>query len=192
MATYTSLQTDIATWARRSDLTALIPSFIALAENEIFRAHVTPLRVREMETEATLTVANLAASLPADYLDARYIKLDNSTRDTLYYFPPEKWKPSSYGYFTIVGNEIRLPTGVSNDLKLVYYAKPEPLATTATNTILDNYYTAYLEGALKFAFSYVRDTPKAQLAQGALDNFLATANLKNKVALAGPLFVVPA
>ena len=192
MATYTSLQTDIATWARRSDLTALIPSFIALAENEIFRAHVTPLRVREMETEATLTVANLAASLPADYLDARYIKLDNSTRDTLYYFPPEKWKPSSYGYFTIVGNEIRLPTGVSNDLKLVYYAKPEPLATTATNTILDNYYTAYLEGALKFAFSYVRDTPKAQLAQGALDNFLATANLKNKVAHAGPLFVVPA
>ena len=192
MATYTTLQTDIATWARRSDLTALIPSFIALAENEIFRAHVTPLRVREMETEATLTVANLAASLPADYLDARYIKLDNSTRDTLYYFPPEKWKPSSYGYFTIVGNEIRLPNGVSNDLKLVYYAKPEPLATTATNTILDNYYTAYLEGALKFAFSYVRDTPKAQLAQGALDNFLATANLKNKVALAGPLFVVPA
>lgn len=192
MATYTSLQSDIATWARRSDLTALIPSFIALAENEIFRAHVTPLRVREMETEATLTVSNLAASLPADYLDARYIKLDNSTRDTLYYFPPEKWKPSSYGYFTIVGNEIRLPTGVSNDLKLVYYAKPEPLATTATNTILDNYYTAYLEGALKFAFSYVRDTPKAQLAQGALDNFLATANLKNKVALAGPLFVVPA
>lgn len=192
MATYTSLQTDIATWARRSDLTALIPSFIALAENEIFRAHVTPLRVREMETEATLTVANLAASLPADYLDARYIKLDNSTRDTLYYFPPEKWKPSSYGYFTIVGNEIRLPNGVSNDMKLVYYAKPEPLATTATNTILDNYYTAYLEGALKFAFSYVRDTPKAQLAQGALDTYLATANLKNKVAHAGPLFVVPA
>jgi len=192
MATYTTLQDDIATWARRSDLTSVIPSFIALAEEEIFRAHVTPLRVREMETEATLTVTSLAAALPANFLDARYIKLDNSTRDTLYYFPPERWKPSSSGYFTIVGNEIRLPTGVSNDLKLVYYAKPEPLATTATNTILDNYYTAYLEGALKFAFSYVRDTPKAQIAQGSLDTFLATANQKNKVALAGPLYVVAA
>ena len=192
MATYTSLQTDIATWARRSDLTSVIPSFIALAEEEIFRAHVTPLRVREMETEATLTVTSLAAALPANFLDARYVKLDNSTRDTLYYFPPERWKPSSSGYFTIVGNEIRLPTGVSNDLKLVYYAMPDPLATTATNTILDNYYTAYLEGALKFAFSYVRDTPKAQLAQGSLDTFLATANQKNKVALAGPLYVVAA
>ena len=186
------MQDDIATWARRSDLTSVIPSFIALAEEEIFRAHVTPLRVREMETEATLTVTSLAAALPANFLDARYIKLDNSTRDTLYYFPPERWKPSSSGYFTIVGNEIRLPTGVSNDLKLVYYAKPEPLATTATNTILDNYYTAYLEGALKFAFSYVRDTPKAQIAQGSLDTFLATANQKNKVALAGPLYVVAA
>jgi len=192
MATYTTLQDDIATWARRSDLTSVIPSFIALAEEEIFRAHVTPLRVREMETEATLTVTSLAAALPANFLDARYIKLDNSTRDTLYYFPPERWKPSSSGYFTIVGNEIRLPTGVSNDLKLVYYAMPDPLATTATNTILDNYYTAYLEGALKFAFSYVRDTPKAQIAQGSLDTFLATANQKNKVALAGPLYVVAA
>lgn len=192
MATYTTLQDDVATWARRSDLTSVIPSFIALAEEEIFRAHVTPLRVREMETEATLTVTSLAAALPANFLDARYVKLDNSTRDTLYYFPPERWKPSSSGYFTIVGNEIRLPTGVSNDLKLVYYAMPDPLATTATNTILDNYYTAYLEGALKFAFSYVRDTPKAQLAQGSLDTFLATANQKNKVALAGPLYVVAA
>ena len=192
MADYGTLQTDVATWARRDDLGPMIPSFIALAEEEIFRAHQTPLRVREMETEAVLTVTSLTASLPANYLDARYIKLDNATRDTLYYLPPEKWQPSSYGYFTIVGNEIRLPTGISNNLKLVYYAKPDPLATTNSNTLLTNYYTAYLEGALKFAFAYVRDTPKSQLAQMALDNFLVTANQKNKAAIAGALRVVAA
>ena len=190
MADYASLQTDVADWAMRDDLGSVIPSFIARAEEEIFKEHNTPLRVREMETEVTLTVTSLAAQLPADFLEARYIKLDNDTRDTIYYFPPEKWKPSSSGYFTIVGTEVRLPTGTSSNLKLVYYAKPDPLATTSTNTILTNYYTAYLEGALKFAFSYMRDFPKVQIAQNALDNFLNNANQKNKSIHIGSMMVV--
>ena len=190
MANYSTLQTDVADWAMRDDLGSVIPSFIARAEEEIFKAHRTPLRVREMETEATLTVTSLSAQLPSDFLEARYIKLDNDTRDTIYYFPPDKWKPSSSGYFTIVGTEVRLPTGTSSNLKLVYYAKPDPLATTSTNTILDNYYTAYLEGALKFAFSYMRDFTKVQIAQSALDAFLDNANQKNKSVHAGNLCVV--
>ena len=71
MANYSTLQTDVADWAMRDDLGSVIPSFIARAEEEIFKAHRTPLRVREMETEATLTVTSLAAQLPADFLEAR-------------------------------------------------------------------------------------------------------------------------
>ena len=192
MADYTSLQADIATWARRSDLTSVIPSFISLAEDEIFKSHPTPLRVREMETEVTLTVTSLAATLPADFLEARYIKLDNATRDTIYYFPPEVWKPSSTGYFTIVGSEIRLPTGVSDNVKLVYFARPAALSVTSTNTVLTNYYGAYLEASLKNAFIYQRDFPKVQQAQSALDTYLAVSNNNNKPAVAGALRVMPA
>ena len=161
MATYSTLQTDIATWMHRSDLTSAIPSFIALAEEELFKTHFNALRVREMEAEETLTVSNLAATLPADFLEARYIKLNDSLRTTIFYTPPEKWKPSSYGYFTIIGAEIRLPTGVSNDLKLVYFAKPDPLATTPTNAVLDNYSGAYLKGALKYSFMFAKDPQAA-------------------------------
>lgn len=192
MADYASLQADIAQWSLRSDMNSLIPSFISLAEDEIFRMHVSPLRVREMETEEDLTVTNLTASLPADFLEARYIKRDNATRDTLFYFPPESWKPASSGYFTIVGNEIRLPTGMTSNLKLVYYAKPDPLATTSTNTILTKYYAAYLEAGLKFLYTYLRDGAKIQAAQMALDTYLATANMRNKPASAGGLRVVAA
>ena len=189
MADYTSLQNDVAKWSLRSDLGSLIPSFIALAEDEIFRMHVSPLRVREMETEADLTVTSLTATLPEDFLEARYIKQDNATRDTMFYFPPESWKPSSSGYFTIVGDKIRLPTGMTSNLKLVYYALPDPLATTSTNTILTKYYAAYLEASLKFAYTYLRDAAKIQAAQMALDTYLATANLRNKPASAGGLRV---
>jgi hypothetical protein len=73
---------------------------------------------------------------------------------------------------------------------MVYYAKPAALATTSTNTILTNYYTAYLEGALKFAFSYMRDFPKVQIAQSALDAFLDNANQKNKSIHIGSMMVV--
>ena len=192
MADYTSLQADIAQWSLRSDMGTLIPSFIALAEDEIFRMHVSPLRVREMETESDLTVSGLTATLPADFLEARYIKQDNAERDTLFYFPPESWKPYSSGYFTIVGDQIRLPTGMPSNLKLVYYAKPDPLATTSTNTILTKYYAAYLEAGLKFLYTYLRDAAKIQAAQMALDTYLATANMRNKPASAGGLRVIAA
>ena len=189
---YTTLQSDVATWARRSDLTSMIPSFIEFAEDEIFKTHETPLRVREMETEADLTVTGLVTSIPADFLEARYIKLDNSTRDTIFYVSPEKWKPSSAGYFTIVGDEIRLPTGTSSNLKLVYYARPARLSDTATNAILDGYYAAYLNAALKFAYIYLRDQAKADAAQGTLSGFLNSANKQNAFNTAGSLQVKPA
>lgn len=192
MATYTSLQSDIAMWMHRSDLTSAIPSFIALAEEDIYKSHAFPLRVREMEDEADLVVANLTATLPDDFLEARYIKLANTTRDTIFYMPPEKWKPASSGYFTIIGTEIRLPTGVSNDLKLVYYAKPDPLATTATNAVLDAYYGAYLKASLKYAYLYTKDAQGSMAAQAELDAYLGQVSGNNKPVSAGPLQVVPA
>jgi hypothetical protein len=192
MATYATLQADIGNWLHRGDMGTIAPSFISLAEEEIFKTHQNALRVREMETEADLVVTALAAQLPADFLEARYIKLNDSLQTTIYYVPPEKWRPSSHGYFTIVGNEIRLPTGVSNDLKLVYYAKPAALSVTPTNTVLDNYYGAYLKASLKYAFMYTKDTNGAMAAQAELDSYLSTASNKNKSVSAGPLYVVAA
>ena len=47
--TYSTLQTAVANWLDRDDLTARIPEFIALAETRINRA----LRIRAMETVST-------------------------------------------------------------------------------------------------------------------------------------------
>ena len=189
---YTGLQADVAAWARRSDLTTMIPSFIEMGEDEIYKTSNFALRVREMETEADLTVTDLVATIPADFLEARYIKLDNSTRDTIFYISPEKWKPSSTGYFTIVGTEVRLPTGVNSNLKLVYYSRPARLVDTAANDVLETYYMAYLESALKYAYIYMRDQAKVELSQMKLDSYLSNANRNNSFRTAGSLQVTAA
>ena len=190
MATYATLRTDIATWARRSDLTSAIPTFVALAETEIFLTHVPPLRVRQMETEADLTVTSLSATVPADYLQARYIKLDNSDQNTILYVAPDKFNPYQYGFFTVVGDEIRLPSGIGSNLKLVYLAKPAALTNDAdTNDVLNSYYGIYLSAALKYAAFYVKDYTSADTFQTQLDTFISGANLNNKPVAAGPLMV---
>lgn len=186
---YAQLQTDVANWMHRSDLTSVIPSFISMAEEDIFVTHQSPLRVREMETEVLLTPTSLAVDLPTDFLEARYIKLDNSTRTIIYYIPPAKWSSNSAGYFTIVDGQIKLPTGVSGDIYLVYYAKPDPLATTSTNDVFEKYGTAYLNAALKYAHIYTKNMEFAQLAAQNLDAILVAAS-KNKFAQVGNLQVV--
>lgn len=181
MATFATLKADIAAWMRRGDLTSVIPSLVALAETEIFQTHNTPLRVREMETTATLTVTDLIATVPDDYLDGRYIKLANET--VLNYLPANDWNSSKYSFYTVVGRTIMLPTGRSGDLTLVYWARPANLAVDAdTNSVLNAYYGAYLKAALKQALLYVKDGAAAVVAQQELDAILSGANSKPVIA----------
>ena len=65
--TYTGLQASIASWLHRSDLTAIIPDLIVLAEARLAR----DLRLRKMVTTTTSsTVASTQGiTLPADFLE---------------------------------------------------------------------------------------------------------------------------
>lgn len=187
--TYATLKSDIAAWTHRADLTGVIPSFVAMAETDIYKTGKPVLRVREMETEATLTVTSLTATLPSDFLEARYIKQDDSGERTLFYRPPEDWTQDHSGYFTIVGDEIRLPTGFTANLNLVYYAKPAAMSADGdTNSVLESYYQAYLSASLKYAFTYTQNLNAAQLHENALSSFISAANAANKNVI-GPLAV---
>ena len=75
LSTYSELQTEIASWLDRSDLTAQIPTFIKLAEARINRT----LRVRAMETVVQHTMVGLSKriALPSDYLQMRGLKFSS-------------------------------------------------------------------------------------------------------------------
>ena len=77
ISTYAELKTSIANWLDRSDLTDVIPDFIALAETR----HKRDFKIRRMETRVTAnTIANTEYyTLPDNYVAMRNIKLNTDT-----------------------------------------------------------------------------------------------------------------
>ena len=88
---YTELQSALADYLIRSDLTARIPDFIALCEGRLNRT----LRVRDMETSFGITmgsrVGRLAGRLPRMDFSAQWVGV--RTADLRYVEPnSEEWQ----------------------------------------------------------------------------------------------------
>jgi hypothetical protein len=165
--TYAQLQADIAAYMHREDLTAVLPTFIALGEARIYR----DLRVPEMHTEATLNTTDGVASLPVRYLDMRDISynpgntgsiaLTSVGRHGIARVRGRNGKPIVY---SILGNTVEIrPADDTADFFLQFWQAPEPLATVDTNPVIDRYPYLYLYAALIEAAVYTQDS---ELAQG--------------------------
>ena len=73
--TYADLQTEVANYLHRSDLTSYIPDFITLAETKIFRR----LRTKDMEAAFSSTMATTGTlALPSSYIDLKYAYINTS------------------------------------------------------------------------------------------------------------------
>ena len=169
--TYSTLQTAVANWLDRSDLTDRVPEFIALAEATFNRV----LRLRAMET----TVADTTPSgskedaLPTGYLQMREIPLTTTPVVSLAYITPEimyriragstSGKPNSY---TIVGDNILFgptPDGVY-DYSMTYYKSFDALADgTQTNWLILNAPDLYLYGTLLQAEPFLMNDQRVPL-----------------------------
>ena len=75
ITTYAELKTAVADWLNRSDLTAVIPSFIALAESHFNQEE--RLRNQKSIVRATATFNQEYEALPGDYLEM--LNLTNQT-----------------------------------------------------------------------------------------------------------------
>src|SRR5437868_576267 len=117
--TYTDLQAEIASYLARGDLTAEIPSFIALTEAKFNRS----LRCVGMEQRATASVDINSdepqfLSLPSDYQSMRRIRLAGvSGKPRLFLLSSDlldekrfaaQDAPGRPRYFTIFGSELEL------------------------------------------------------------------------------------
>ena len=169
--TYSTLQTAVANWLDRSDLTDRVPEFIALAEATFNRV----LRLRAMET----TVADTTPSgskedaLPSGYLQMREIHLSTTPVVSLAYITPEimyriragstSGKPNSY---TIVGDNILFgptPDG-AYDYSMTYYKSFDALSdSTQTNWLILNAPDLYLYGTLLQAEPFLMNDERVPL-----------------------------
>jgi hypothetical protein len=163
---YAQLQSNIADFLNRTDLTAVIPTFIGLTEAQMERA----LRVRQMMGRSTAPIDTEYSALPADFLEAKTFKITSSRPiQTVEFVTPEQMDAAqqlSAGaqgipkYFTIIGNQIRVhpvPDATYTG-ELTYFAKLDKLSNSNTmNWLLSSSPDAYLYGALTQASPYLKD-----------------------------------
>ena len=167
LSTYTELQSSIANWLNRSDLTSEISGdFIKLAEAD-FNAK---LRIRQMEQIDTLTINAESIQVPTGFIAVRslYI-LSGDTKYNLEYISPAnlyKTKGASTAglprVYTIESdNETEyLKFAPSPDTSytayLQYYKAFNSLSTSnASNYILANHPAIYLYGSLFHASNFL-------------------------------------
>ena len=169
LGTFTELKDAIADWLDRSDLTARIPDFIALAEARLNRE----LRIRPMEVRsvAYTTSGQKYFNLPGGYIQMRNIQLNTNPTTPLEYITPEMLdrlygssvtgKPRAY---TLIGDEIQLAPipDSAYELEMAFYEKFTPLGNGSAGTVTNNWLTAnapdvLLYGSLMEAEPFIKN-----------------------------------
>ena len=161
--TYAELQTTIAEYLARSDLTTQIPDFIRLAEVRLRR----DLRIRQMLTSTTLTCTSGTAtvSIPSDFLEVIDFVVTGNPVMPLNYESPSLFSRNSRSMdagkpldYTVLATTFKLaPIPDSNyTLSLVYSAAPTFLSDANTsNAFLVTCPDLLLYGALIEAEPYL-------------------------------------
>ena len=180
LANYTNLQSAVADFLNRDDLTSVIPDFIALAEARLNRN----IRVRQMIDTASLTINAREEALPTDFLEAKLLVIEDTVpyvcesvsvkhgADVNFYRSATAGKPL---YYSIVGGNIQFsPTpDATYTGTLTYYQKIPDLATNSTNWLLTSHPDLYLYTTLMQSAPYLKDDERipvwSSLAKTALD-----------------------
>jgi hypothetical protein len=176
---YTTLQSTIANWLHRSDLTAVIPDFIALAESRINRL----LTARGTETDANLTATINSAliDLPTDFGSPVALWLETiSPRQLLIFKTPVEIDyvavQAQPNYWAIKGSQIQLDRLAASAYPLTLrYVQNLNIASTDTNYVLTNYPDIYLYGALLESAGYIRDDSRLVIWQSKFEQALTEA-----------------
>ena len=175
LSTYTELKDAVADWLDRSDLTARIPDFIALAEARISR----DLRIRPMEVRSIMytTSGQKYFNLPGGYIQMRNIQLNTNPTTPLEYITPEMLdrlygsnstgKPKAY---TLIGDEIQLSPVPDSayELEMAFYEKFTALGDGTSGTVTSNYLTknapdVLLYGALMEAEPFIKNDERVSV-----------------------------
>jgi len=151
---YTTLQSTIADYLARTDLTDQIPEFIRLAEDRLRR----DLRIRQMLKVATAvaTTGDSTVSLPSDFLAMKDLHLQGNPVKTIEFLSTSNFfrnAGTSYkgapNYYTLLGSEFQFAPVPDSDytLQMVYFYQPDYLSDTNPS----NLWLAYTPDLLLYA-----------------------------------------
>lgn len=164
---YTNLQTTIADFLNRDDLTAVIPTFIQLAEAQMQR------EIRHWKMEARVSGQQSAGDeymqIPADWLETIRMHITGSGTSAITMTSRaamadirakhEDVSTALPYYYCHADSQFQLyPTPAEDtDIELLYYQKIPDLASNSTNWLLEEAPDVYLYGALLHSSPYLAE-----------------------------------
>lgn len=159
---YATLQSTIADYLNRADLTSQIQTFIQFVESDLN----SRLRCREMIVRATTTNDDEFVKLPLDFLEAlnlqivggasplRYVTLDEADMIN------RAQVLTQVSVYSLMNGAIELipPPSTDVEIEMVYYGKIPALSDSqTTNWLLTKAPDVYLYGALTHAAPFLMD-----------------------------------
>ncbi len=165
LTTYAGLKAAVSDWLSNEQLTAIVPTFIALAESQINR----DVRHWRMENRATSTMTTQYLARPDDWVETIRLKSTGSGTMPLQYLSGMAMDERRASGENVAGEpryyrhvetqfEVWPSPSSSVDVELIYFQKlPELSGSNATNWLLLNAPDVYLYGALVAASPYLGD-----------------------------------
>lgn len=184
LSTYSELKASVADFLNRTDLTATIPDFIALAEADI-NSHFD-LRTVETDVALTATPGSRYIPLPAGFREPQnlWINWAYGRGDPLRFTAPELLVTSATAsipqQWCIDGDNIAFerPANAAYSMTLRMIGQVTLSDANPTNLVLTNYPNVYLYGALKEAAPYLRDPEAAALWEAKYQDSITKAKAK--------------
>lgn len=165
LSTYSDLQSAVADWANRTDLTARIPDFISLAESRIN----ADLRLRTMETDEALTgvVASRFLPLSSGFLQPLALWWNNGAyREEVRFVPAAEMDASTAAgrpnYWTIDAGQIAFERPCDIAYSFTFRHTEALNLAASPNWLILNQPNLYLFGALVEVFSFLQDPAAGQ------------------------------
>lgn len=181
LANYTDLQTSIQGHLRRSDLTSLIPDFIAMGEARLNRT----LRLLQQETIESLTASTSTrfVALPSNFLEAINLTMIVSNYpQALYPVAADKMDEVRFDQQAVpqyyrISDQIEFDCFADQaySLKLRMF-KRWNLASDTTNWLMTNSPDCYIYAALIAASPYIKDDSRMELWRSLLSAAIEEAN----------------
>lgn len=183
LTNYTDLQTSVANFLHRSDLAAIIPDLIQLAEVKLYKDIDAKLQDTIVQLSANTGVETV--TLPSDFINMRSVVLLSTPSNTLDYYAPDAYytaKPWSAAgqpsIYTIINNTLYLQDIPDSNyaLKVVYRAQVPSLITNNTNWLMTKFPNVYLYGTLCEAAPYMVNDERLPMWSAKYQEAIQTVN----------------
>ena len=186
IANYTDLQSQIADFLNRDDLTSVIPTFITLAEADMNRR----LRHWRMETRSQALLDTRYTALPQNFVDAVRLQLTGPsgvqrleliTNSELMDKRQASDTAGTPRFYVINDGTIEVYPAPDQDydLEMVYIATIPDIATNTTNWVITYHPDCYLYGALMHSAPYLQEDPRTQTWAALYKNAVDGINLED-------------